>query len=220
MARNQGLLSLSANFEPKIAEPFDSRMVVEEKSDLILLATWDSGDGNAYVYKGMLVSVINDSDSSNNGVYRLIDSDYTQIENWKILISSTDEISHNSLSDIQGGAEVNDEKQFYHLSESIYNLTLLFPDRYRRIEIEELFKYSYATAYSELSYDVNGNLVTIDIYENSDKLIKLFTKTITYDSGNISIINITDETNSNTLTKTFTYDISGNIETITKEYIN
>jgi hypothetical protein len=44
MARVQGLLALSGNWEPQMAAPFDGRSLVEFKSDLILNSTWLAKD--------------------------------------------------------------------------------------------------------------------------------------------------------------------------------
>jgi hypothetical protein len=82
MARVQGLLALSGNWEPQMAAPFDGRSLVEFKSDLILNSTWLAKDGNNYAYKGMIVVVINDATLDNNGIYYLTNSDYTNINNW------------------------------------------------------------------------------------------------------------------------------------------
>jgi hypothetical protein len=81
MSRNFGDAIFSANFEPRKAAPLDARNICGLKSDLTLLATWDNGDGNAYTYKGMIVVVT--SDTTNNGLYKLNDSDYTNIANWE-----------------------------------------------------------------------------------------------------------------------------------------
>lgn len=81
MARTAGLLGISANWEPRVAEPFDGRIRVGLKSDLTQLSTWQNPDGNVYLYKEIIVSVYNDI-PLNNGAYRLIDIDYTDINNW------------------------------------------------------------------------------------------------------------------------------------------
>ena len=88
MARTTGILPISANFEPRAAEPFDSRSRVETLADLSLFETWDSGDDNAYTYPGMIVSVYADSTPENNGLYYLSAADYTDINNW-VKISET-----------------------------------------------------------------------------------------------------------------------------------
>lgn len=82
MARTKGLIPFSGNFEPKSAEPFDGRCRVENKSDLILEATWLNDDGNVYLYDGIVVTVYNDPIERNRGIYTLLGSDYTNIDNW------------------------------------------------------------------------------------------------------------------------------------------
>lgn len=82
MGRNKGLLPFSGNFEPKSAEPFDGRDRVEFKNDLILESTWLNDDGNVYIYNGIKVTVYNDPDINNLGLYLLLDDDYSDINNW------------------------------------------------------------------------------------------------------------------------------------------
>jgi len=73
MARVKGTLGISANFEPQIAAAFDARANVPTKADLILAATWVALDSGTYVYKGMTVTVSEDSTPANNGIYVLLD---------------------------------------------------------------------------------------------------------------------------------------------------
>lgn len=81
------------------------------------------------------------------------------------------------------------------------------------------FKAAYSSYYHEISY-TSGNVSSIDIWEDSGKSTKLFTKALTYDgtSGNLTQIVVTDNVNSSTLTKAFTYDVDGNLATITRTY--
>lgn len=83
MGRANGILSISANFEPQIAAPFDARSQVGLKSDLTLATTWESS-GLEFTYKGMLV-VVTDDTVVNNGVYILNEQDYSNASNWKKL---------------------------------------------------------------------------------------------------------------------------------------
>lgn len=57
MARNKGTFNLSANFQVKIQEALDPRVVVEKKSDLISKETWPHDGDTLYVYRGMQVGV-------------------------------------------------------------------------------------------------------------------------------------------------------------------
>tara|TARA_R100000541_G_scaffold9454_2_gene17121 strand:- start:2420 stop:3019 length:600 start_codon:yes stop_codon:yes gene_type:complete len=74
MARVKGTLGISANFEPQIAAAFDARANVPTKADLILASTWVALDSGTYVYKGMTVTVSEDSTIANNGIYVLLDT--------------------------------------------------------------------------------------------------------------------------------------------------
>ena len=82
MGREKGTLNISANFEPQIAAPFDSRIVVDTYADLTAEDTFISTDGNNYAYVGMIVSVVADTDSNNNGIYLLKALPTTSAENW------------------------------------------------------------------------------------------------------------------------------------------
>lgn len=82
MSRIKGLANFSANFEPQIASPLDARSIVQYQSDLLLESTWQANDGIVYTYKGMLVSVVDDVIVDNNGLYILINEDYTQLSSW------------------------------------------------------------------------------------------------------------------------------------------
>lgn len=84
MSRKKGLLNISANFEPQIASPFDSRTVVDTFSDLTNPSTFVSTDSNSYVYKGLVVSVVNDP-GAGNGIYLLKGLPSTDKSNWEKL---------------------------------------------------------------------------------------------------------------------------------------
>lgn len=66
MARNKGTFNFAANFQVKMQEALDPRIVVGAKSDLINKETWPYDGDTLYLYNNMLVS-------TNEGVYRLID---------------------------------------------------------------------------------------------------------------------------------------------------
>ena len=61
MARNKGTFNLSANFQVKMQEALDPRMVVEKKSDLINKETWPYDGNTLYLYRGMVVGVAEES---------------------------------------------------------------------------------------------------------------------------------------------------------------
>ena len=81
MGRGKGNFGSVANFELKLARPFDARLVVDTKSDLVSASTWPSDGDTLYVYQGMIVSVADEGRA-----YMLVDpskvtsSDYS---GWK-----------------------------------------------------------------------------------------------------------------------------------------
>ncbi|MFW6377060.1 MAG: tail fiber domain-containing protein [bacterium] len=80
--RTKGLATVSRNYEPQIGEPFDARLRVGLKSDLTDTNVWEAPNGQVYTYKGIVVSVYDDTED-NNGVYYLKGSDYTQESSWE-----------------------------------------------------------------------------------------------------------------------------------------
>lgn len=99
MGRNKGNLNLAANFQVKIQEALDPRLVVENKVDLINKNTWPSDGDTLYVYEGMVVSV-----SSEKSLYTLTDiskilnSDYS---GWLKIGATDSEISDVSTNAVQ-----------------------------------------------------------------------------------------------------------------------
>ena len=88
MARNIGTFNFAANFEPLVEAPLDARMRVSNTTDLITATTWNNS-GNIRLYNGLLVSVVDDPSTGNNGLWFLVDKDnYNVINSW-IHIGST-----------------------------------------------------------------------------------------------------------------------------------
>ncbi len=92
-----------------------------------------------------------------------------------------------------------------------------YPTTERRTEIELMFKVAESSSYKEINY-TNGNISSIDVYTESNKTVKLFTKTIGYNNGNIINVSITDEVNGGTLNKAINYT-DGNISSIGSNYV-
>ena len=90
MARIKGQFPFSGNLELQKGAPIDARTVVEYKSDLISTGdTWNAQDGSKYLYKGLVVYVI-----ETNELYTLIDDDNYSVADysgWK-KIALDDEI--------------------------------------------------------------------------------------------------------------------------------
>ena len=55
------------------------------------------------------------------------------------------------------------------------------------------------------SYDGDGNLLQMDVWDSSSKNTKLFTKTFTYNSGVLTQMTIVNELAGVTVNRTFTY---------------
>lgn len=80
MAKVEYNFSLSGNLGIKTDKPIDNRLVVDNKSDLIDIDTWEN-----YQYIGMIVSVVNDNIMDNNGIYVFMGNskaDVVNIESW------------------------------------------------------------------------------------------------------------------------------------------
>ena len=91
MSRARGIFDLSGNYEPRVAGPLDARQVVDTIQNLTDTAIWAQG-GNAFLFKGLLVSVVNDT-TENNGVYELVDTDYTQASSWVKIAKNADVVT-------------------------------------------------------------------------------------------------------------------------------
>lgn len=89
--RNYGTNVYSNNFEPQVNGVLDARTKIEgPASDLTLDSTWTSKDGKQWACEGLVVSVVNDPENSKNGLYLLLDDDYSQTSNWKFIGSDVD----------------------------------------------------------------------------------------------------------------------------------
>lgn len=89
--RNYGTNVYSNNFEPQVNGVLDARTKIEgPASDLTLNSTWTSKDGKQWACAGLVVSVVNDPEDSKNGLYLLLDDDYSQTSNWKFIGSDVD----------------------------------------------------------------------------------------------------------------------------------
>ena len=85
----------------------------------------------------------------------------------------------------------------------------------QRTKLENQFNFAYNNHYTELSYDGSGNLTTVEIWEDNTKALKLFTRTLSYTGSDLTSATTTDELTLVELTKTFTYDVDGNLTTVT-----
>lgn len=99
MARNKGTFNLSANFQVKMQEALDPRMVVEKKSDLISKETWSYDENTLYVYRGMVVGV-----AEEHTVYILTDVSKALLDDysgWTRIGQTDNELSDTSENAVQ-----------------------------------------------------------------------------------------------------------------------
>lgn len=82
------------------------------------------------------------------------------------------------------------------------------------MELEMSFKAAKIDNYTEYGY-TDGTLTSIDIWETAAKLVKLFGKAFTYNSGDLTKIVLTRVSDGATLTKDFTYS-DGALSTMTQ----
>lgn len=91
-----------------------------------------------------------------------------------------------------------------------------FPDS---LSLELQWSPNYPNFYTEPTYDINGVITRIDIWNNSSKVLQIFKKEITYNlDGLVSQVKVTRLLDNIQLTKTLTYDINGNVLTVTRVY--
>lgn len=78
MARNKGTFTFAANFELEIQGALDARVLVQNRSDLILRETWPHDGNTLYLYNGLLVSVANEkSVYMLTDITKALDTDYS-----------------------------------------------------------------------------------------------------------------------------------------------
>ncbi len=89
---------------------------------------------------------------------------------------------------------------------------------HRALQIDGIisgFNKAYTAAYTELVY-TSGELTGIDIWVSNSKALKLYSKVLSYTSGNLDTTVLTDEVNTRVLTAGFTYT-NGLLSAITRE---
>lgn len=69
MARNKGTFNFAANFQVKMQEALDPRVVVSAKADLINKETWPYDGETIYLYEGLIVGV-----AAEKAAYMLVDA--------------------------------------------------------------------------------------------------------------------------------------------------
>lgn len=87
-------------------------------------------------------------------------------------------------------------------------------------DLDEMFNSARANYYHEVGYTAGGDVSAIEVYATSAKATHLYSRAFTYNaSGNITQVLTTDRQNSGvSLTKTISYNGSGDIATMTRSY--
>lgn len=81
-------------------------------------------------------------------------------------------------------------------------------------EIEKVIQLVTRNNYVEYTYDGGGNLTNKDIWEDNGKITKYFSIIYSYTDGDLTLVDITRETDSFHFTKTYSYT-DGNLTSIT-----
>lgn len=87
-------------------------------------------------------------------------------------------------------------------------------------DLELLFAAAESAGFNEFIYNPTGDISAIEVYSDALKTMMIYSRTITYDlSGNITTITTTDQrTPSKYLIKSVTYSGSGDIANVTSSY--
>lgn len=172
MSRDRGTFPISANFEPKVKGPFDGRIKVGYKSDLIDPSTWVDSDDNVWVYDGMIVSVTVDTSIENRGLYYLKDEDqYTDINQWlNIAGAATTTIAYADLKILLDASGLTEGTSYlisdYKTTHEIPNTTEIYEASTAESliitanKINTFYEQAISTIYpqDEVWYDFTDNL--------------------------------------------------------------
>ena len=98
--KNENAVYLALGFNVNQATPLDARLVVNDYAGLT-----QGSEGDNVFYDGIVVSVVNDHDDTNNGLYQLIHMPASDIKNWhKIATAAEVERVKNTVSSINGSS--------------------------------------------------------------------------------------------------------------------
>ena len=98
--KNENAVYLALGFNVNQATPLDARLVVTKYEGLT-----QASQGDNVFYDGIVVSVVDDPDSTKNGLYQLIHMPANNINNWhKIATAAEVEKVKNTVSSINGSS--------------------------------------------------------------------------------------------------------------------
>lgn len=229
MARNFGIASISTQYEVKVKGPFDARMLVPTKADLYADDTWSW----VQVYKGMIVSVANDPDENNNGVYILKDgSDYGYLqENAWTKLAGPEEFSdfqEQIESDLTNYVSKEEAAKFVKMvivdEDTPINEAVPVPEEktlYFQKQDGNLYEYISYNGVLTVIGSTGGGTTPIDAYtkQEADERFALKTDLQGFITNTVDDL-VNYYTKSETYTKTEVNDLIGQISSISFEVVD
>jgi hypothetical protein len=89
------------------------------------------------------------------------------------------------------------------------------------VDLDAMFSTAFENYHHEVNYSGSGDITDIQVYDDNLQTTHLFSRTFTYDGGgNLTQIVTNDEQNAGvSLTKSISYNGSGDIASVTRNYI-
>ena len=89
------------------------------------------------------------------------------------------------------------------------------------VDLDAMFSTAFENYYHEVNYSGSGDITDIQVYDDSLQTTHLFSRTFTYDgSGNLTKIVTADQQNAGvSLTKTISYNESGDVASVARNYV-
>lgn len=139
MARDKGQSKFSSNFEVKIAEMLDPRLLVDAKEELIKKDTWPSDGNTIYMKEGMFVYVKGDGFYELISLANILAEDYS---GWKKVTSGgVNENTSQRIDDLEDYVGINNVKEY----------------TFKYVDADNTFGYVYETdlmPYSDTGYRI------------------------------------------------------------------
>lgn len=153
MARDKGQKTFASNYEVKIAEMLDPRLLVDSKEELIKKETWPSDGDTLYMKEGMFVYVKGDGFYELVSLANILATDYS---GWKKVTSESDVyfsdlLDEDAIMDIISGNayQIEDTSKIEEFIANAKGKIVLFNKRNSSIVIpyiyffEDRFDFSY-----------------------------------------------------------------------------
>ena len=221
--KNENEVYLALGFNVNQATPLDARLVVNDYAGLT-----QGSEGDNVFYDGIVVSVVNDHDDTNNGLYQLIHMPASDINNWHKIATAADvenikralsSVKINGVSGATGenGINFTISGDSIHLGENYTGESNseapkkedTINDAIKKI-VDIIIKNEKVVAASandlnDKITNLSGDAIT-NVSLNADKTKLVITK-----DGNNTEIPLSD------LAKAYTFDNTGNVQFTTRE---